>query len=57
MAVWKADYKKKKTEQNEIRYENTLLHKDKDLSTRRPFHKSVPGDKHLNTQYVKQQYK
>ena len=33
---------------------NILLHKDKDLSTSRLFYKSVPDDKHSNTQYVKQ---
>ena len=38
--------------------ENTLLHKDKNLSTSRFFfYKSVPDDKHGNTQYVKQEYK
>ena len=34
--------------------ENTLLHKDKDLSTSRLFYQSVPADKLNNTQYVKQ---
>ena len=37
--------------------DNTLIHKDKDLSTGRLFYKSVPYDKHSNTQYVKQEYK
>ena len=31
--------------------DNTLLHKDKDLSTSRLFHKSVPRAKHSNAQY------
>ena len=35
------------------REENTLLHKDKDLSTSRLFYKSVSDDKHSNTQYVR----
>ena len=35
---------------------NILLHKDKDLSTIRLFCKSVPDDKHSNTQYIKQEY-
>ena len=35
--------------------ENTLLHKDKDLSTIRLFCRSVPDDKHSNTQYIKQE--
>ena len=39
------------------REDNTLLHKDKDLSTSRLFYKSVPADKHGNIQYVKQEYK
>ena len=34
------------------RWGNTLLHKDKDLSTSRLFHKSVADDKHSNTQYL-----
>ena len=34
--------------------DNTLLHMDKDLSTCRLFCKSVPDDKHSNTQYIKQ---
>ena len=29
--------------------DNTLLHKDNDLSTSRHFYKSVPDDKHSNT--------
>ena len=38
--------------------DNTLLHKDKDLDTSQvSFYKSVPDDKHSNTQYVKQEYK
>ena len=36
--------------------ENTLLHRDKDLSTSRHFCKSVPNDKHSNTQYIRQEY-
>ena len=36
--------------------DNTLLHKDKDLSTNQLFYKSVPDDKHSNTQYIKQEY-
>ena len=36
---------------------NFLLHKDKDLSTSRLFYKSVPDDKHGNTQYGKQEHK
>ena len=35
------------------REDNTLLHRDKDLSTSRLFCKSVPDDKHSNTQYMK----
>ena len=35
----------------------TLLHKDKDLSTIRLFYKSVPDDKHSNTQQIKQEHK
>ena len=35
--------------------ESNLLHKDKGLSTSRLFYKSVPDDKHSNTQYVKQE--
>ena len=30
-----------------------MLHKDKDLSTSRPFYKSVRYDSHSNTQYIK----
>ena len=37
--------------------DNTLLHKDKDLSTIWLFCKYVPDDKHSNTQYFKQKYK
>ena len=37
--------------------ESILIHKDKDLSTRQLFYKSVPDDKPSNTQYVKQEYK
>ena len=33
---------------------NILLHKDKDLSTSQLFYKSVPDDKHSDTQHVKQ---
>ena len=40
-----------------VRKDNTLLHKDKRLSTSWLFYKSVPDDKHSNTQYVKQEYK
>ena len=36
--------------------DNTLLHRDKDLSTCRLFFKSVPDDKHSNTQYIKQKF-
>lgn len=35
--------------------ENTLLQKDKGLSTSGLFHKSVPGDTYGNTQYVRQE--
>ena len=45
------------TEREKRREKNTLLHKDKDLSTSRLFYKTVPDDKHSNTQYVKQEYK
>ena len=38
------------------REDNTLLHRDKDLSTCRLFCKSVPDDKHSNTQYIKQEF-
>ena len=37
--------------------ENTLLHKDKDLSASQLFYKSVPDDKYSNIQYIKQEYK
>ena len=47
---------KKKTTENKEK-DNTLLHKDKDLSTSQLFYKSVPDDKHSNTQYIKQEYK
>ena len=43
--------------EREIGYDNTLLHKDKDLSTCQLFYKSVPDDKHSNTQYVKREHK
>ena len=44
--------------QRERGEEKTLLHKDKDLSTSWLFfYKSVPDDKHRNTQNVKQEYK
>ena len=43
--------------QRQRQRENTLLHKDKDLNTSRLLYKSVPDDKHSNTQYVKQEYK
>ena len=33
--------------------DNTVLHKDKDLTTSRFFYRSVPNGKHSNTQYVK----
>ena len=37
--------------------DNTLLHKDKDLSTNLFFiYKSVPDDNHSNTQHVNQEY-
>ena len=38
------------------REDNTLLPKDKDLSTIQLFCKSVPDDKHSDTQYIKQEY-
>ena len=44
-------------ERERERDDNTLLHKDKDLSTSRLFYKSIPDDKHSNTRYVKQEYK
>ena len=34
--------------------DNTLLHRDKDLSMSQLFCKSVSDDKHSNTQYIKQ---
>ena len=37
-------------------YDNTLLHKDKDLSTSWIFCKFVPDDINSNTQYIKQEY-
>ena len=43
-------------EREKRKQENTLLHKHKDLSTSRLFCKSVPDDKHSNTQYIKQEY-
>ena len=39
------------------RCDNTLLHKDKDLSTSRLFSKSVPDDKHSNTQCINQRHR
>ena len=39
--------------ERERREDNTWLHRDKDLSTSRLFCKSVPDDKHSNTQYIK----
>ena len=45
--------KEKRNNNNNI----ILLHKDKDLSTSQHFYKSVPDDKHSNTQYFKQEYK
>ena len=36
--------------------DDTLLHKYEDLSTSRLFCKSVPDDKHSNTQYIKQEF-
>ena len=36
--------------------DNTLLHKDKHLSTIWLFCISVPDDKHSNTQCIKQEY-
>ena len=44
-----------KRQERERERESTLLQKNKDLSTSRLFHKSVPDDKHGNTQYVRQQ--
>ena len=38
-----------------LRYSNTLLHKDKDLSANMFFYRSVPDDKHSNTQYIRQE--
>ena len=38
------------------REDNTLLHKDKDLSTSQLFCKSVPDYKHSNTQYINQKF-
>ena len=51
----KLSIKKKTTENKEE--DNTLLHKDKDLNTSQLFYKSVPYDKHSNTQSIKQEYK
>ena len=39
-------------ERDKRREENTLLHKDKDLSTSRLFLQNVPDHKHGNTQYA-----
>ena len=50
----------RQTDRDTDREENTLLHKDKDLSTIGffvLFYKSVPDNKHGNTKYVKQEYK
>ena len=47
----------RQTDRQKERENNTLLHKNKDLSTSRLFYKSVPDDEHSNTQYVKQEYK
>ena len=41
---------------SEIRQDDTLLQKDKALTTSPLFYKSVPDDKHSNTQYIKQEY-
>ena len=50
--------KRREEKREREREEKTLLHKDKDLSTSRLFfYKSVPDDKHRNTQNVKQEYK
>ena len=43
-------------ERERDKIDNTLLHRDKDLSTCRLFCKSVPDDKHSNTQYIKQEF-
>ena len=43
-------------EREREREDNTLLHKDKDLSTSWLFCRSVPDDKHSHTQYIKQEY-
>ena len=40
-------------EREKRREDNTLLHKGKVLSTIRLFRRSVPDDKHSNTQYIK----
>ena len=45
---------KSKERETDRREENTLLHKDKDLSSSRLFYKSVPDDKPSNTQYEKE---
>ena len=37
--------------------DNTLLLEDKDLSSSGLFYKSVPDNKHSNTQCIKQEYK
>ena len=53
----KREKRERERREQEEEEDNTLLHKDKDLSTSRLFYKSVPDDKHSNTQYVKQEYK
>ena len=53
MKAWKRrEYKK--DEEKEEEEDNTLLYKDKYLSTSRLFYKYIPDDKPRNTQYVKQ---
>ena len=46
---------REREERERKREDNTLLHKNTDLSTSQLFYRSVPDDKHSNTQYVKQE--
>ena len=50
LSLWSRDCQRER----EIREDNTLLHRDKDLSTSRLFCISVPDDKHSNTQYIRE---
>ena len=54
--LYRVAQEREREREEKRREDNTLLHRDKDLSTCRLFCKSVTDDKHSNTQYIKQKF-